>query len=503
MSRPRPCTPSGCRPRESFAAFCELVGRGEETNRPIKLAATQKSWCKLLREHRRFLVLSHVESGKSAILSTLYPLFCLGRRPEMRIAVIRNSEEQAKDAVRLIGRYLKESEELHEVFPGLKPAAAGPWNETSLTVERPTFARDASLRAYGIRTEIQGARIDLAVVDDPVDLDLLTEAPRRWLSRYFFGVVTHRVLEGGQLVVCGTPWSASDLYAEIQALGWPTFKFAVTDARGRPTWPERWSEARIAEERRSHPGAEVARALDCEILDEGSAVFGEEALAAAVERGAKHTPLTRTAGGWALQSKPQAWKLALGVDPAFSTSPTADEAALAAVLKHPGPPGAEVFELLALETGRWGSLGLRDSAMEMARRFGPDVCVCESNGPQDFAASIIAEAVAVFGIKTVKHPTGGGSSEWAMSRRLGELELLLGTARVNFPSVDGRPRDDSVAKLIRTMRYLSRADVERHTPDAVVALALAMWGASTIGKRQALWVGGAEGRALTDAFLRR
>ncbi len=137
------------------------------------------------------------------------------------------------------------------------------------------------------------------------------------------------------------------------------------------------------------------------------------------------------------------------------------------------------LELCALETGRWGAPELVERAASMDLRFQPNTVAVESNGPQRF----VLETLGARGLPVLEHPTGGG--QWSMGGRFGELEVDMGNNRVLFPSVDGRPRDDSVAKLCRTMTYYARND---HPPDPLVALALACWAVRTAGAREARWL---------------
>src|SRR4051812_48314328 len=64
--------------RRSPGAFCERVLRDEATGAPIRLAPMHQEWMRLIDQHQRLVILSHVESGKSSAITVGRTLFELG-----------------------------------------------------------------------------------------------------------------------------------------------------------------------------------------------------------------------------------------------------------------------------------------------------------------------------------------------------------------------------------------------------------------------------------------
>ncbi len=460
--------------RKSFPAFVEYTMVDEETAAPVVCAPHHVEWSRLLASHPRLMIWSFVESGKTQVISVAYVLWVLGKDPTLRVAILRNGDEQAREVIRLLARHIEHNDRLHEVFPAMKKAA--PWNESQVTIERPGFAKDASVHGYGIGTGVVGARVDLLVCDDVVDnSNSMSPTPREQLANRFFREFNSRLTERGRLVVIGTPWHKDDLYHRLIALGMPCFKFPILDDKGASRWPQRWSIERIAQRRREIPSAEAARSLDCEIIDPATCVFTEDMLAGAITRGERSTSLTSTTRGWALINRGwlPAVKVCVGVDLAISQKASADESAIAVVFGH--ADGSR--ELAALEAGRWGANEIIARIVDVAVRFGPDSIVIESVAMQRFVADILNQRGD---LNIVPYITNG--RELSLANRVGEMEVDLANRRWMFPSIGGALRDRETERLVKDMRFYSRAD---HVPDRLVATMLGAWGLMQSEKNRA------------------
>ncbi len=155
--------------RKDPSTFCRLVLRDEETGKRIVQAPVHNEWHDALTQHPRLVMWSHVEGGKTNQVSVGRVMWELGNNPGLRVAVISRTAGMATKIIRAQSQYIERSEDLHAVFPLLRPHAnkTMPWNSHAITVQREGFVRDPSVQACGvIRGAILGSRLDLVVLDD-------------------------------------------------------------------------------------------------------------------------------------------------------------------------------------------------------------------------------------------------------------------------------------------------------------------------------------------------
>lgn len=455
--------------RSDFSVFAELVLRDEESGQPIMLAPHHHEWIRLIEENPKLVLLAHIESGKSALISVGYTLWRLGRDSSLRVAILSRTHSQAVKLGRSIGTYIEKSTELHQVFPRMLPSE--PWNEVQRTIVRSTVAKDPSVALYGVDGPVTGSRIDELICDDIADLlNSASAGQREKLAHMFHSEFHGRLTARGRLIAVGTPYHRDDLLHSLAKTGVPTFRYGVIDeTTGLPRWESRWPMWRIEKTRKGMPAREAARQLDVRLTSDDAQVFHDQWIIHAIERGSQHTTMTRTPRGWGLVNRPRGVKIMLGVDPAASTKVSADLCALSAVAQH--PDGS--FELLAIESGRWGTPAAIERILDMYRRFAPDGVCIETNGMQLGWAQWLGLA----GANVVEHVTSRASRE----ARLGELEVQLSNGKWMFPAVDGRIRDAETATFAQELLDYTRTD---HAPDRVVAVMIGAWAVSQATQRR-------------------
>ncbi len=460
--------------RFDFATFAELVILDEQTNQPIRLAEHHHLFVRILNEYDRAVVFSFVESGKTQLISIGYTLWRLGKDSSLRIALLSRAHSQAVKIGRSIAKYVEQSDELHQVFPGMRPAE--PWNERQLTVARATTAKDPSISLFGLDGAVAGLRTDLLVMDDACDLlNSGSSSARRKLSEMFYSEFFGRLTARSQFISVATPYHVTDLNHQLIKNGIQGFRFSVLGDDGAPRWPSRWPLSRISKTRRGMPAVQAARQLDCKLISDETSVFHEAWIARAVEQGAKPTTLSRTADGRTFLVNPRRHgKIVMAVDPAASEEKKSDLSAIAVVLAHPGGPR----ELLALETGHWNVPTLVSHILDMRVRFVPDAIVVESTGFQKSLGQWVHHFDSMANV--IPYATSRGRK--SLELRLGDLEVELANARWAFPSVNGRIVDAEVATLAQELLDYTRAD--DHVPDRIVSVLLALWGITEATERR-------------------
>lgn len=273
--------------RRDFDEFVRFAMRDEETGRPISQAPLHEFWTTIRQRHRRAVIESAPELGKTLQLSQAFVLHELGRDPRLRVAIISDTQSNARKNVRIIGNAIQFNERVRQVFPYLRPGAK--WTETTLEIRRPPEIKEPSVQAFGIGSgAIQGARIDLAILDDIlVRKNTRTKTQRDDIEGWFWETIYNRLTEEGRIYLIGNTWHPDDLIHRLMKQRWPHYRFPlIIDARcaayapmfveGESVWPTRWPMHRIADVRAQTPPAEFARIRLCVAADAATSRFRPE-----------------------------------------------------------------------------------------------------------------------------------------------------------------------------------------------------------------------------------
>ncbi len=469
--------------RVDVNAFIEFCMRDEETGEPVKQGEVHRTWHALLDRHSRLICWASIALGKTQQISVARTLWELGRDSSLRVVIASNAEKQAEKIIRSIAAYIERSKELHEVFPHLKPASAGPWNQSMLTVERTGIAKDPSVQATSIHGNILGARTDLLILDDVLDYEnCRTPLQREDLIGWVFNALLGRLSSRGRVVVIGVAQNKEDLMHVLAARPlWRAFRFAVEKQDGSPRWPEKWPASRISKMRATLSPAEGWRQLDCIAKSDEHACIEEAWVQTALRIGEKFTPLTFHRGssiapaGPCLLIIPRPWRTVLGVDLAFSEKVRAALSAIVAVLVHP----SGLREILSCESGKWHGPTLMNRILSMHRRFNSSAITIEANAGQILLGQwlkTVDEALPL-----IPYTTGAGAK--SLQARVEQLAGEMAHGQWSIPSIDGRARESETALLVRDLLSYSPRD---HVPDRVAALCMAMVGIEK-GEIRAEW----------------
>jgi predicted phage terminase large subunit-like protein len=204
-----------------------------------------------LSSHRKALVELPRDHGKSTQVCARL-IWELARDPSLRIKIVCASEKLAAERGRFIRRAIATNYWLQCVFPDLRPAE--PWSDTRFTVARPANVIGPSVTAIGVGAASTGARADLLVCDDIVDVKALaSRAERDRVKNHFRENLMNLLEPDGRFWGLSTPWHQNDLNAELKkCAAFPLFRRAIDDDL-TPVWPERWPTAAL-EARRAEIG---------------------------------------------------------------------------------------------------------------------------------------------------------------------------------------------------------------------------------------------------------
>lgn len=413
--------------RKKPNAFMEYVMRDEETGNILRQADVHKSWQKLCDEEKRLLIWSHVESGKTNQISVGRTLYELGRNPSLRVAIVSNTQDQAKKIVGAVGKYIDQSDELHMVFPELQRGDT--WTATSLSVKRPTVSKDPSVQAFGIHGAVLGARIDLLILDDILDFEnCRTAALRQELWDWIHATLMGRMTRNSRIWVVGTAFHPDDaLHRFARKSIFTAVRYPILHPEtGKPRWPERWPIERVNERREemSNVPTEWARQFLCVARDDSQSRFKQEWLDIAVQRGEGRRM------AYALDRIPRGCKVYTGVDLAVQKHNAAGSTVLFTIMVHANKDR----EVLNIEAGKWSGPDIVQRIIDAHRRY-MSICIVENNAAQDYLIQFTHQQAAVpikpfttgrnkahpeFGIESIAEEMRGG--KWIIPNTGGKLD---------------------------------------------------------------------------------
>lgn len=421
------------RARFDPAAFAAYVMRDEESNLPIKLAPIHFEWNDLASTHRRLLIWSSIESGKSTLLSISRVLWEIGKNPNLRVVVISNTSGQATKILLTIAKYIEKSPEYRKVFPHVKRDDGMPWNQSAIYIERDSRAKDPTVQVCGVHSNILGSRIDLLVIDDILDYEIsVSAAQRASLKAWFASTLEGRLTRWARVWCVGTAWNRDDLMHDFAARkDWFAVRYPVLDEDFNPSWPERWSKDRIAEKRIALGPTEFNRQLMCIARSDEEARFKKEWIDRCLERGEGRQ---RT---HALESVPHGYQTFTGVDLSVGGKDS-DLSCLFTIIVHPD----ETREVLDIQAGRWGGPEIVQRIIDTHYRYHSRVIV-ESNAAQTFILQFTRKMSAVPVIpyntgKNITHPQYGiealatemAASKWVIPSVRKDHVLIGATAEI-------------------------------------------------------------------------
>lgn len=167
---------------------------------------------------KRLLVNVPPEHAKSAVMSVGYPTYRLCLDPNVRIAIVSQTQLRAKEFLFAIKQRLTEEPwaKLQQVYgpPGGWKDTSDQWTQDRIYLSRTSGDPNPTVQAIGIGGQIYGARLDLIILDDIVGTGNAHEWEKQlnWLQK----MVITRLGPTGMLLVAGTRVSSVDLYKELR-----------------------------------------------------------------------------------------------------------------------------------------------------------------------------------------------------------------------------------------------------------------------------------------------
>jgi len=161
------------------------------------------------------------EHGKSVSLTINYVTYRVALNPNIRVIIVSKTQAMARKFLYAVKQRLTHPRfaEMHASYapPGGFESSDASWTQDLIYVSsegRDSGEKDPTIQSLGIRGHIYGARADLIILDDCVDLTNAHEYEKQidWLQ----AEVMSRLSAHGRLLVVGTRLAGKDLYNELR-----------------------------------------------------------------------------------------------------------------------------------------------------------------------------------------------------------------------------------------------------------------------------------------------
>ena len=249
-------------------------------------------WGDLVHRHNKLGIEAARDHGKSYYFSNAYPAWQLYKysKPKSMRYSKRPSKSNSNRGY-LFSFSLQQSVDLMEILKGtiegndilrerLYPDSrnSGAWASTNIVCKN-----GARLTCKGFGSSVRGAHPYWIVVDDGLkDNVIYSQLQRQKSIDYFHSVIMNMLVPGGQIIVVGTPFHASDLYGDLKSKsktatgsdkGWFMIEYPAIFPDGRILWPQRWSFADLMEKRTTQGNIIFSRENLCRPITNESSIF--------------------------------------------------------------------------------------------------------------------------------------------------------------------------------------------------------------------------------------
>lgn len=416
----------------------------------------------------------------------------IGRKPNIRILIVGNSEGKAQELSAKIKRQIESNELVRAVFPELRPGA--PWGVESFRVAGAGIDTTTNtVTIYGIDKPKAGPRADIILLDDVNDEEnTRTEDRRNALIRMVDSVIQSRLTTDGQLFILANAWHPEDLaftYSKRPRIWYRSYP-AWSDT-GELLWPSFRPRAWLEAKRDTMTPTEFARMFLCQPRDEATRIFQKEWFAAARARGAGLKPvrsiehhLGRDGSLLSPSQVPflsavmrQEMRVIVGMDLATGKTQKRRKTDFT-VFFTVGLHSNGDRQLLWVERGRWPAPVTLERMRDHESRYKPSRFTVEDNGAQVFLAQF---AQLMVDLEAAIDCFNTGIAKWDVALGIEGIGVEMQAGRWIIPGpAEGESEDTYRARLtpeeLEAYVNINQAcahllDFSRigHTPDDVMA----------------------------------
>lgn len=249
-------------------------------------------WGDLVHRYNKLCINAARDHGKSYYFSNAYCAWKLYSyaKPKSSIFSARPTKSNSNRGY-LFSFSLQQSVDLMEILKGtiesndilkdrLYPDSrnSGAWASTNIVCRN-----GARLTCKGFGSSVRGAHPYWIVVDDGLKDNVIYSALQRQKSiDYFHAVIMNMLVPGGQIIVVGTPFHASDLYGDLRSKsifathnkkGWFVIEYPAIFPDGRILWPQRWSFFDLMDKKATQGNIIFSRENLCRPITNEASIF--------------------------------------------------------------------------------------------------------------------------------------------------------------------------------------------------------------------------------------
>lgn len=249
-------------------------------------------WGDLVHRYNKLCINAARDHGKSYYFSNAYCAWKLYSyaKPKSSVFSARPTKSNSNRGY-LFSFSLQQSVDLMEILKGtiesndilkdrLYPDSrnSGAWASTNIVCRN-----GARLTCKGFGSSVRGAHPYWIVVDDGLKDNVIYSALQRQKSiDYFHAVIMNMLVPGGQIIVVGTPFHASDLYGDLRSKsifathnkkGWFVVEYPAIFPDGRILWPQRWSFFDLMDKKATQGNIIFSRENLCRPITNEASIF--------------------------------------------------------------------------------------------------------------------------------------------------------------------------------------------------------------------------------------
>lgn len=414
---------------ENWYRFCD--GNYTETD-------FHKEWLDIVMDNQQVAIECSREHLKTSWVLN-FILYHMWRIPNFSVIYFSATQGQAKDK-------LAEWEDLYD--------RNAHWLELDKSKEtwskfNKQFTNGSEIRAEGWGTAVEGAHVQLIVLDDILQEEGTGGMTDEETWKFYSKVVSPMSTESGRIILIGTKKRQGDIFDKISDNPeWEHRRYPSTPED--PIFPEKWPKERLESKRREMTPQSFDREFGLEVM------LTEDALIPKSwnERNTDET-ISYATDGW------KDGMTVCGVDPAIS--PTGDNAAFfCQALLQDG-------ERLPLDIQQHKGMTINDMLMKMHsldNKYDFDCIMIEKNS---FQRIIVNEAIDRTSLPIQGHETTKVKSDAAEG--VPRISVLFENGKYRYPYKTNQDvnKTEMVFKALNQLQYKNGKLTNDHTPDIVMA----------------------------------
>lgn len=266
-------------PSDFLAYGLYVHGPEHPTLEALALSKHAQIYAELIEQNSRVLMVCPPEHGKTTLLRW-YTEWFLGTETEKSFTqegyrppsavFVSSTATQVEKRLMSIAATIEANRRFRQLFPHARPDKAWGWTKSVLYLKRPYPLDDPSLQGSGCPGPVQGARVNLVLVDDPVDQEeARSESVLQTKFEFHAGTLNDRLLEGAKQIDALTRWSNHPFDIAKNLLDSDIWRCEVMPALASPAtggvgywqahpehglkheelWPALWPKARLLEKK--------------------------------------------------------------------------------------------------------------------------------------------------------------------------------------------------------------------------------------------------------------